>query len=231
MSEWLERLRSLVRAQDRTPDSEQSRRVEAALLDRALFSSDVTRLEVVQRAIGDEPLDARSLEHLVSALKSPGLAEAGLTDDEADAHLAFWRGLAGKNPDDPVLEAHLADVEMVVGDPGAGLSRFVDAFDRKPELFVEFGWDLEDDARALGGELLFRWQLHHLRWFLHAAAEHLEGGEEARELYGELLDEYRDDPDRLARLHPLGEEIQRLEVAGDLPRAMVVRRRRRPREG
>lgn len=229
MSEWLERLRSLVRTQDRTPDSEQSRRVEAALLDRALFSSDVRRLEVVQRAIGDEPVDARTLEHLVAALKSPGFIDGALTEDEADAHLDFWRTLAARHPGDPVLEAHLADVEMVVGDAGVGLRRFVDAFDRKPELFVEFGWDLEDDARALGGEPLFRWQLHHLRWFLHAAAEHLEGGEEARELYGELLDEYRDDPAKLALLHPLGEEIHRLEIAGDLPRAMVVRRRRRPR--
>lgn len=228
MSEWLERLRGLVRAQDRTPDSEQSRRVEAALVDRALFASDVPRLEAVRRAIGDETVEPRTLELLVAALKTPAVSE--LTEDEADAHLALWRGLAERQPDDPVLAAHLADVEMVVGDAGVGLRRFLDAFDRKPDLFVEFGWDLEHDARALGGDVLFRWQLHHLHWFLRAAAEHLEGGEEARELYGELLDEYRDEPDKLARLHPLGEELHRLEVAGDLPRAMVVRRRRRPRE-
>jgi len=229
VSEWLERLRNLVRTQDRTPDSEQSRRVEAALLDRALFSSEVRLLDGVLAAIGGDPVDPRTLEHLIGALKSPRLGE--LTEDEADGHLSFWRTLAARHPGDPVLDAHLADVEMVIGDAGSGLRRFVDVFDRKPELFVEFGWDLEDDARAAGGDLLFRWQLHHLRWFLHAAAEHIEGGEEARELYGELLDEYRDDPDRLARLHPLGEEIHRLEVAGDLPRAMVLRRRRRPREG
>ena len=231
MSDWLERLRSLVRTQDRTPDSDQSRRVEAALLDRALFSSDATRLAAVARAIGDEPVDARTLEHLVAGLKSPVFGELDLTDDEADAHLEFWKALVTKHPGDPVLAAHLAEVEMVVGDAGVGLRRFVDAFDRKPELFVEFGWDLEDDALALGGEPLFRWQVHQLRWFLKAAAEHLEGGEEARELYGELLDEYRDDTAKLAQLHQLGEEIHRLELAGDLPRAMVVRRKRRPREG
>lgn len=50
-----------------------------------------------------------------------------------------------------------------------------------------------------------------------------------RELYGELLDRYRDDPDSIARLRPLGDEIRRLEAEGRLPSTLVVRSDRRKR--
>jgi hypothetical protein len=226
MSDWLERLRGLVRPPDRAPDTAQSRRVETALVDRSLFSTEAARLEAALAAIGDEPVDARTLDHLVAAFKTPGLT-GDLGDTEADAHLQFWRTLAARDPEDAVLQAHLADTELALGDPGDGLRRFLDAFDARPELFHEFGWDLEEDARVAGGEAWFRWQVHHLRWFLHAAAEHEDGGDEARELYGALLDEYRDDAPRLELVKRFGEEIQRLEAAGDLPRAMVVRRKRK----
>jgi len=218
VSDWLERLRSLVRTQDRAPDTAQSRRVEAVLPD----------LERAGAVLVDETIDPRTLEVLVAALKTPGFY-GDLTETEVEAHLGFWRRLAERHPTDAVLAAHLADVEMALGNPevqAAAMARFVDAFDRKPELFFEFGWDLEEEAREVGGEVLFRWQLQLLRWFLQAAADHLESGDEAREIYGGMLDEYREDPARLAALRPLGEEIHRLEVAGDLPRAMVVRRRR-----
>jgi hypothetical protein len=226
VSDWLERLRGLVRANDRASDTEQSRRVETALMDRSLFSSEIARLDAASAAIGDGTLDPRSLDHLVAAFKPPGFA-AELTEEEAAAHLAFWRRVAAREPTDPVLQAHLAEVELTLGDPADGVRRFLDVFDLRPELFYEFGWDLEDDARVLGGDLLFRWQIHHLRWFLHAAAEHTDSGDEARELYGTLLDEYREDEPRLAIVRRFGEEIARLEAAGDLPRAMVVRRKRR----
>lgn len=44
-----------------------------------------------------------------------------------------------------------------------------------------------------------------------------------RELYGELVDRYRDDAGSLARLRPLGDEIRRLEAEGRLPSTLVVR--------
>ena len=226
VSDWLERLRGLVRGNERAPDTEQSRRVETALMDRALFSSDIARLEAAAAALGDGPVDPRSLDHLVAAFKAPGFASE-VTEDEAAAHITFWRAVAARDPVDPIVQAHLAEVEMTLGDPADGVRRFLDVFDARAELFYEFGWDLEDDARVLGGDLLFRWQIHHLRWFLHSAAEHADSGDEAREIYGTLLDEYRDDPPRLAIVQRFGDEIRRLEAAGDLPRAMVVRRKRR----
>jgi len=44
-----------------------------------------------------------------------------------------------------------------------------------------------------------------------------------RELYGELVDRYRDEPDSLAKLRPIGDEIRKLEADGKLPSTLVVR--------
>lgn len=228
MSDWLERLRGLVRTHDRAPETEQSRRVKAALGERAVFASEAGWLDAVAAAIGDGEVDPRTVEQLVGVLKVPGFY-GELAEEEAVAHLRFWQNLAARHPGDAVLVAHFADVELTLGDSDEGARRIVEAFDRQPELFLEFGLDLEDDVREVGGVTLFHWQLHLLRWYVRAPVDPADSGEAARELYGELLEEYGDDPARLAALHPLGEEIRRLEVAGDLPRAMVVRRRRKPR--
>jgi hypothetical protein len=208
VSDWLERLRGLVRSPERAPDTPQSWRVEAALAERPLFFSDAAWLAGVLAALGDEPVDPRSLEHLLVVLRAPGYSEE-LSDEEAAAHLGFWRSLAGRHPGDPVLAAQLADTELVLGDPVAAVRGLLDAFDRRPELFFELGWDLEEAARAAGPELLFRWQLHQLHWLLRSS-DPRGLGDEARELYGELLDAYRDDPERLAALRQLGAEIHRL---------------------
>lgn len=48
-----------------------------------------------------------------------------------------------------------------------------------------------------------------------------------RELYGELVDRYRDEPASLAKLRPLGDEIRQLEADGRLPSTLVVRSPRR----
>ena len=50
-----------------------------------------------------------------------------------------------------------------------------------------------------------------------------------RELYGELVDRYRDDPDSLAQLRPIGDQIRKLEADGKLPSTLVVRSDRRKR--
>lgn len=49
----------------------------------------------------------------------------------------------------------------------------------------------------------------------------------ARELYSGLLDRHGDDPARLAVLRELATKLHALEHAGILPRAMVVRTKRR----
>ncbi|MCB9561153.1 MAG: hypothetical protein H6709_04610 [Kofleriaceae bacterium] len=230
MSDWLDRLRGMVRQHDRAPDTEQSRAVAAVLGERVVHASEPAWLDAVAATLGDAPVDPRSLEHLVVTLRAPGYY-GDLADEEVAAHRAFWARLAARHPGDAAVAAHHADVELTLGDAGEAMHLFLAAFDRQPELFFEMGWDLEDPAREAGGDLLFRWQLHLLRALIDSAADQGDEGDWPREVYSELLDEHQGEPDRLAALQRLGEELRRLEADGELPRAMVVRRRRRRDEG
>jgi hypothetical protein len=78
-------------------------------------------------------------------------------------------------------------------------------------------------AASLGGELALRWRIAVVR----SAMAH--DGDTVRELYGELVDRYRDDKVALAIVKPLGDEIRRLEAEGELPRTLVARSDRRKR--
>ena len=80
-------------------------------------------------------------------------------------------------------------------------------------------------AAELGGELALRWRIAVLR----AAIEDPPDGDAVRELYGELVDRYRDDPASLIRIKPFGDEIRKLEAEGQLPSTLVVRSDRRKR--
>jgi len=83
------------------------------------------------------------------------------------------------------------------------------------------------DALALevDGDVAFEWRLLVMRGVIADPPD----GDAVRELYGEIVDRYRDDPKRLAALRPLGDEIRRLEADGTLPSAMVARSDRRSR--
>jgi len=83
------------------------------------------------------------------------------------------------------------------------------------------------DALALevGGDLGLEWRILVVRAVMAAPPD----GDAVRELYGELVDRYRDDAPRLAVLRPIGDEIRRLEAAGTLPSVLVARSDRRPR--
>ena len=80
-------------------------------------------------------------------------------------------------------------------------------------------------AAAVGGDLAFRWWVAVVRAVIAAPPD----GDAVREVYGELVDRYRDEPARLAALRPLGDEIRRLEADGTLPSTLVARSDRRPR--
>lgn len=79
-------------------------------------------------------------------------------------------------------------------------------------------------ASTLGGELALEWRMIVLRSAIAAPPD----GDAVRELYGELVDRYRDDPAALATIKPIGAEIRKLEAAGELPSTMVARSKRRP---
>ncbi len=78
-------------------------------------------------------------------------------------------------------------------------------------------------AVELGGELALRWRVTVLR----VAIVNPPDGDAVRELYGELVDRYRDDAVSLAQIKPLGDQIRKLEAAGELPSTMVARSDRR----
>ena len=80
-------------------------------------------------------------------------------------------------------------------------------------------------ADDVGGPDALRWRLVVLRALIAEPPE----DDSVREVYGELYDRYRDEPDALAEIKPLGDEIRRLEATGALPSALVVRSDRRKR--
>jgi hypothetical protein len=84
----------------------------------------------------------------------------------------------------------------------------------------------EGDVLALEIEGELRWRISVVR----ALIAHPPDGDAVREYYGELVDRYRDDAERLAQLKSIGDEIRKLEASGDLASAMVARsdRRKKP---
>jgi hypothetical protein len=83
----------------------------------------------------------------------------------------------------------------------------------------------EVDGDPSGGPVALRWRIAVVRAVMAAPPD----GDAVRELYGELVDRYRDQPARLAELRPLGDEIRRREAEGTLARSLVARSDRRPR--
>jgi hypothetical protein len=85
----------------------------------------------------------------------------------------------------------------------------------------------EGDALAIqvGGKSALDWRVSVLRYVM----AHPSDDDAVRELYGELCDRYRDDPDGLKALKPLGEQIRKLEAEGTLPSTLVARSDRRSR--
>jgi len=84
--------------------------------------------------------------------------------------------------------------------------------------------DAGGDGGAVSGDAALRWRIAVVRAVIAAPPD----GDAVRELYGELVDRYRDQPARLAALRPLGDEIRRLEAEGTLARSLVARSDRRP---
>jgi len=80
-------------------------------------------------------------------------------------------------------------------------------------------------AASVGGEPGLRWHVAVLRAVMSAPPD----GDAVRELYGELVDRYRELPELLLRVRALGDEIRQREADGTLPRALVLRSERRPR--
>jgi hypothetical protein len=83
------------------------------------------------------------------------------------------------------------------------------------------------DALAIEveGDVAFEWRMQVMRAVIASPSD----GDAVRELYGEIVDRYRDDPARMAALRPVGDEIRKLEADGTLPSVLVARSDRRSR--
>lgn len=84
---------------------------------------------------------------------------------------------------------------------------------------------LADRPELADADAALRWRIAVVRAVMAAPPD----GDAVRELYGELVDRYRDAPARLAELRPLGDEIRRREADGTLARSLVARSDRRTR--
>ncbi len=121
------------------------------------------------------------------------------------------------------LRARKAQALLAAGRKADAMADYLAVFARDPGLLVELGAELEPVAAELGGEIWLEFRLLGLRAGLEGAAD----DDWVREAYGELLEEYRDDPVRLARIRAVGRLIDAAVARGDLPRALV---RRAPRQ-
>jgi hypothetical protein len=106
------------------------------------------------------------------------------------------------------------------------LSALVEGGESDPRTILAVRAEGDVLAMEIEGELGLRWRISVVR----ALIAHPPDGDAVREYYGELVDRYRDDAERLAQLKSIGDEIRKLEASGDLASAMVARsdRRKKP---
>lgn len=214
---WLDRLIDRLRGDG---GSDQERRVAEVVYKRATFASPAAFLEALLAAAGE----GGTLEHGALARISGAVRDHYAdTDVDLALHVDFWDRLAGRFPGSAYALACHGDALLLAGRDADGLDRLARALAIEPALAGEF--DEHDElARRLGGQA----GLGYRRARLVALLESDEPGDEVRERYSELVDEYADDAAALASLRPVGARIRELEQAGRLPRALV--RRSRPRD-
>ena len=206
MAGWLERLRERVGRRETAP----AKRVRAAIeTPRGDLGAWIDR---VRGAAADA--DAAALALIAAEVPTEG-----------EGALGFWREIAERFGE-PWLRVRLAEAELAGGDTRRALDLYMAAFEQSPELAIDEADRVRPLAEAEGGEIVFRWQLAELRAYLDLIPDDEDW---IRERYSELLDAYRDQPERLARLYELGKRIRQLEEDGVLPQAMVVRPPRKPR--
>lgn len=91
-----------------------------------------------------------------------------------------------------------------------------------------------DPARAHGESSVGAWALadarYRFRWqlvLLRCCVTEPDDDGHSRELYGALVEEYRDQPTQLAALRSVGEALREREARGELPRTLMRRTPRR----
>jgi hypothetical protein len=211
-------------------ESAAHRRVRDAIEGRPGAASLAAWLTAVDEACAEAGTDAGALALVAAEVPTEAPtdgeapADGGADGGDVAAVLAFWRRIAARHGE-PWLRVRRAEAELAAGDGRTALDLYLGACEDATELALDESDRVEPLATAAGGEALFRWQLALLRAYL----DHVPDDEDwIRERYSELLDAYRDQPERLARLYELGARIREMEATGELPQTMVARPPRKP---
>jgi hypothetical protein len=221
---WLRRFMELLRGGPEGRGSEQVENVRSVLLRHSAYDNESQFLAAVLDALAaDAQIEDETLRELIAHLRGHYGEELSRIGDDVEAHLGFWRDLAGRF-DHPLAAACHADTLLLAGQHAEAMQLFLGIFDRQPTLLYEFGGDLYDVARDLGGAIWLGYQLACLRAGLAEPPD----DDYVREMYSELLEEYAGEPAALARVREVGKAIDEAVLAGRLPRALVRRGASRP---
>jgi len=227
---WLASLLDRVRAARVGRAMTQEQKLAGILHGRPGFGGEAGFLAALSQQIAAvQPIDARAVELVAAYLAGERGEELDRIGAHLGEHLAFWTDLADKSGS-PLARACAADLLRRSGDPSGALAEFLDAVEGDPTL-VHFRRELAELARERGGQVWLRYRLACLRAALFGFRpnDEDEAGDDdyVRELYCELIEENRADPDALARVRELGTFLDEAVERGELPRAIV---RRAPRE-
>ena len=153
-----------------------------------------------------QDLEEETLHALESHLRG-GYAEEYLKiGDDLPEHLRFWKTLAERFPTKPKALGNYADTLLLAGKVPEAADTFLAAFQKDPALIYEFGGELYDVMKELGGRHWLEYQLTVLR---AAVAEPEVNRDYIRETAHLLRGEFRNDPEALCRIN---------EIAGDANR-------------
>lgn len=222
---WFKRfIKTMIRGGGRSGGSLQEQRISALLGHRSEYHSSRLFLSSIIDALpAEEELEDATISRITRTLRGAHADRSHNDDDELADQCQFWFRLSYNFPESAYARACYADALATVGDSDASLAHFADAFDAKPALLFEFGSEVYDIAKRAGGDVWLRYQLACLRAALDQGEAPDEDDDFVRELYSELLEEYRQEPEAMRRILHIGAQLRDLEAEDRLPRAIVRR--------
>jgi hypothetical protein len=224
---WIERLLHRI---TRRSAAAQGKRIKRALAREGAYDSRREFLTAVLDEVRDgEPLGSEAARALVASTRRYYGEQDALISRESlllEDLTWFWGALARRSASAFAQACH-AEALLAGGNKLAAMEAFQTAFASEPALVFEFG-ELRNVAAELGREWELGYELAWLRGALAGSEDPDTDGDEVRELYSELLEEYAHEPKALERIRELGGEIERAVESGRLPRALVRRGASRP---
>ena len=227
---WLWRFIERVLDRPGVKPGEGERAIVELLDRRSLYTTAELLARLLALLPTTPPLDERILARLVRVLRGAGGDSGGDIATDHTAQIEFWRALGLRIPADAYVRACYGDELLAAEQPAAALGEFLAAFTLDPALVGEFGEEVGEVARELGGATWLRYQLCQLRCDIENDSDDEEACEAVRERYSELLEEHQDDAEAVGLIRALGRRIDEMIAAEMLPRTLVRRGRWRERQ-